>query len=575
MLTARRADLNNDERSQQVANKQANRAPNKVPNKPAGNAAVPDAVKFHRLRRFNLIMGALHLIQGILMLVLSSAFALPVYSSFLVFNASTQKLVPTPEIMFNLRLGPMMAAFLFLSALAHFLISAPGIYPWYVRNLKQHINKARWIEYSFSSSLMIVAIAMLVGIYDIATLIVIAFVNASMILFGWMMELHNQTTQKTELDGVHLRVHRRGRTLDRHRRLPVRLGQRRRPRTPRVRLLDLLLALRVLQHLRHQPGAPVQEGRALARLPLRRARVHHPQPGGQEPPRLAGVRRNVEADVDRPDPSRRVKENKRGVRIVTTGTRGLWVRVLVSLLVVAGTMAAGCGTKTSSLSGTDWRLVTLAGQPALAEFPVTMSFDQKGGISGSSGVNRYVGTYKVDGKTLTVSSPLAGTLMAGPEPAMNQEKSFLDALAATKAHSVSGDTLTLSDGSKVELATFAKSVPAALQGTPWSASSYNNGKGGVVGLATDSTVTALFGSDGTLSGNASVNTYTATYTTDKDKITIGPNIATTKMAGPPALMEQETLYLAALARATTLTLSADTLELRSADGALQVLFRSK
>ena len=180
-----------------MANKPANKPSSKAPNKPAGKAVVPDAVKFHRLRRFNLIMGALHLIQGILMLVLSSAFALPIYSSFLVFNASTQKLVPTPEIMFNLRLGPMMAAFLFLSALTHFLISAPGIYPWYVRNLKQRINKARWIEYSFSSSLMIVAIAMLVGIYDIATLIVIVFVNASMILFGWMMELHNQTTQKT------------------------------------------------------------------------------------------------------------------------------------------------------------------------------------------------------------------------------------------------------------------------------------------------------------------------------------------------------------------------------------------
>ena len=177
--------------------KAANKPPTKPPGKPAGKAVVPDVVKFHRLRRFNLIMGALHLIQGILMLVLSSAFALPVYSSFLVFNASTQKLVPTPEIMFNLRLGPMMTAFLFLSAIAHFLISAPGIYPWYMRNLKEHINKARWIEYSFSSSLMIVAIAMLVGIYDIGALVLMVFVNASMILFGWMMELHNQTTKKT------------------------------------------------------------------------------------------------------------------------------------------------------------------------------------------------------------------------------------------------------------------------------------------------------------------------------------------------------------------------------------------
>jgi hypothetical protein len=38
---------------------------------------------------------------------------------------------------------------------------------------------------------------MLVGIYDIASLIAIFAVNASMILFGWMMELHNQTTRRT------------------------------------------------------------------------------------------------------------------------------------------------------------------------------------------------------------------------------------------------------------------------------------------------------------------------------------------------------------------------------------------
>lgn len=160
--------------------------------------AVSEEVTFRRLRRFNIIMGGLHLIQGILMLVLSSAFALPVYASYLRFDEATQTLNPTPVVLFTLRIGPLVAVFLFFSAVAHLLISAPGVYQWYVRNLKEHINKARWIEYSFSSSLMMIIIAMLVGIYDIATLVVIFIVNASMILFGWMMELHNQTTTKTD-----------------------------------------------------------------------------------------------------------------------------------------------------------------------------------------------------------------------------------------------------------------------------------------------------------------------------------------------------------------------------------------
>jgi hypothetical protein len=44
---------------------------------------------------------------------------------------------------------------------------------------------------------MIVVIAMLTGIYDVAALLGLFGVNAAMILFGWMMELHNQTTERT------------------------------------------------------------------------------------------------------------------------------------------------------------------------------------------------------------------------------------------------------------------------------------------------------------------------------------------------------------------------------------------
>jgi len=152
--------------------------------------------KLAKLKRFNLIMAGLHTIQGILMLILSNDFTLPVTGSFLKFDAATRTLVPTTDKIFNLKIGPAVAVFLFISALAHLLVSTV-FNRWYNENLAKGINYARWIEYSFSASIMIVIIAMLVGIYDIATLIVIFGVNAAMILFGWMMELHNQTTEKT------------------------------------------------------------------------------------------------------------------------------------------------------------------------------------------------------------------------------------------------------------------------------------------------------------------------------------------------------------------------------------------
>lgn len=153
---------------------------------------------YKKLRIFNLVAAGVHAIQGVLMLVLSNNFKLPVTTSFLQFNSVTQSLAPETEIAFELPIGPMVAAFLFMSALAHLLISLPGIFQWYERNLKKGINKARWIEYSFSSSLMMVIVCMLVGIYDAVTLLVIFFLNAMMILFGWMMEVQNQTTKKTD-----------------------------------------------------------------------------------------------------------------------------------------------------------------------------------------------------------------------------------------------------------------------------------------------------------------------------------------------------------------------------------------
>ena len=152
---------------------------------------------YPKLRRFNALMGVFHFVQGVLMLALSNDFTVPINTYFLKFDEATKSLVSDPQTAFELPLGPFIASFLFMSALAHFLVAAPGIYSWYVRNLKKGANYARWIEYAFSSSVMIVAIATLFGMYDISALLLIFALNATMILFGWMMELHNQTTPKT------------------------------------------------------------------------------------------------------------------------------------------------------------------------------------------------------------------------------------------------------------------------------------------------------------------------------------------------------------------------------------------
>ena len=161
------------------------------------NDSSEDVGIFRRLRIFNAVMGFFHLIQCALMLVLSNDFSLPITLSYLEFDTATQQLALTTSTVAEVTIGPLVALFLLISAIAHFSLSSPWGYSWYVKNLKRHINYARWFEYAFSSSIMIVVIAMLVGIYDLGTLIPIFAVNACMNLFGLMMELHNQHTEKT------------------------------------------------------------------------------------------------------------------------------------------------------------------------------------------------------------------------------------------------------------------------------------------------------------------------------------------------------------------------------------------
>jgi len=146
--------------------------------------------RLRRLRWYNLVMGFFHAAQGVAILILANDFSLPVTGFFLAAQPGAGQYAA--QHLFDVRIAWGVAAFVFLSALAHWLIASPGIYQWYRRNLLRQRNYARWIEYSLSSSVMVVIIAMLTGISDVAALGAIFGVNAAMILFGLLQE-HYET----------------------------------------------------------------------------------------------------------------------------------------------------------------------------------------------------------------------------------------------------------------------------------------------------------------------------------------------------------------------------------------------
>lgn len=165
------------------------------------DAAPLDEDRAHSLHRWNASLAPIHALQGLIILALSFArdpiVTSPVVTSYLTFDTATETLVPAQSPLFELPIGPAVAVFLFMSAIAHALVAWP-LRGWYERRLSTGIQPMRWIEYALSSSVMIVVIATLSGIQEIGTLVAIFGINAAMNLFGWSMESANQGRARTQ-----------------------------------------------------------------------------------------------------------------------------------------------------------------------------------------------------------------------------------------------------------------------------------------------------------------------------------------------------------------------------------------
>ncbi len=231
----------------------------------------------------------------------------------------------------------------------------------------------------------------------------------------------------------------------------------------------------------------------------------------------------------------------------------------------------GGSNAAAALAGTNWMLTTLNDQSPAADTQITLNFGADGSANGSDGCNRFVTSFTLDGDSLTFSPNAAGTMMACPEPAMTQASAFIGALTSTATYAVEGGSLLLRDASGAAVATFA-AVSTDLAGTSWEVVSYNNGKQAVVGVLPDVKLTTMFGASGQISGSAGCNNFRGGYTSDGvSTIAIEP-LATTMMAclEPAGVMEQEMQFLTALTTAATYSVEGNSLELRTADGALAV-----
>jgi hypothetical protein len=139
-----------------------------------------------KLRRANVIAGVLHLAQMAVVLALSNDFTLPIVARYMAGPPGST--FAEPIVLLDAPIGITVATFLGLSSLFHFIVASPQLFPRYSAGLLSQRNYFRWVEYSISSSVMIVLIALITGVSDVAAIVAIFGANAAMILFGWLQE---------------------------------------------------------------------------------------------------------------------------------------------------------------------------------------------------------------------------------------------------------------------------------------------------------------------------------------------------------------------------------------------------
>ncbi len=236
------------------------------------------------------------------------------------------------------------------------------------------------------------------------------------------------------------------------------------------------------------------------------------------------------------------------------------------------TRMGGAAGGTTNLDGSSWQLTEYGQEGSLttAIGESTVVFGPGDKIGGNGGCNSFGGTYTFDGTTLTVSN-LASTEMACADNAlMQQESAFTGALAQATGLTIDGDTLTITYPDGILRFTLLAGAGAAapIEGTTWNLESIVTGTGAdgsASSVVAGSTVTAQW-NNGTVSGSAGCNQYSANYTLDGDTLEVG-DVVTTRMACD-GLMEQETAFVNALDNATGLKIDNGKLVLTHPNGEL-------
>jgi heat shock protein HslJ len=254
------------------------------------------------------------------------------------------------------------------------------------------------------------------------------------------------------------------------------------------------------------------------------------------------------------------------------------MRTLRSLIPVALLfLMTACADEAPSgrggdLEGITWNLdrpsidALVDGAPAATR--ATIRFEG-GEVGGMAACNLYGGTYELGDDGALAISVGSMTEMACEEPLMALEAAFMTALGRMAAFRVAGDDLAL-EGDGLTLA-FSAEQPLPLEGTAWRLDGIGSGTDVVSSTLAGTEVTATFDEARHVGGFSGCNTYTGSYATDGEAITIG-KIVSTHIGCAPDVSDQEASFFDALGRAASFQIQGSTLALLDDQGGFLLSF---
>ena len=218
--------------------------------------------------------------------------------------------------------------------------------------------------------------------------------------------------------------------------------------------------------------------------------------------------------------------------------------IALSFLVSGCSALPGSGT---SLNGTAWVLTHVGTTPVLIGSQPTLRFET-GQVSGFGSCNGFGGEYQQSGNEVTFTGIMSTLMACDPIEITHQETAYFSALASAAEFKVEGGKLIIYNTEGSLLLTFSPQ-DETLEGKTWLMTSYFDGYSGIVSALEGSTVIAQF-EDGSVSGSAGCNHYSASYNAKDNTLRIESAAVTEMYCETPAgVMDQETRYLAALTQA--------------------------